>query len=235
MKEHNVSKQFQPGKTIRTILSLAVLALVFAFPYTGNAQQTRDEPLVEEVQVTNVSIPFKVFKKKKHVGGLQKKDFTLLVNGKERAIHGFFETRKKIGAPPPEQLAGGEIVPPAPPVPRFFVFIFSITDFDAGQLEGHVDILFEKILRPTDRYLVITNNYFLGETVMKNPAKEKKKILDLIHMECEKDKKTLIKLEMQLGLIIDEMFLRMKTPEEGIKNILRDFFVDYKLLLDEMR
>ncbi|MCP4213216.1 MAG: hypothetical protein GY765_01110 [bacterium] len=235
MKNQNCSTHFQPGKIIRTIITLAVLAVVFILPFSGNAQQEQDEPLVEEVQVTNISIPFKVFKKKKQVGGLQKEDFTLLVNGQKRPINGFFETRKKIGAPPPEQLTGVNTAPKAPPAHRFFVFIFNITDFESSKLQRHVDILFEKILRPTDHYMVITNNYFIGETIMKNPAKEKKSILDVIHMECAKDKKTLIKLEMQLRLIIDDMFLRMKSPLEGARIILRDFFVDYKLLLDDMR
>lgn len=75
-----------------------IVPFLFLFSNPGN-----QEKIVEVIEVVNIEVVVRVYQdgSPQPVSGLQKKDFKLIVNGKEKEIHGFFEERKKIAAPPP--------------------------------------------------------------------------------------------------------------------------------------
>jgi len=102
------------------IISLLVVLLLF-MPGSSRAQ----EKIVEEVAVTNIEVPVRVFHEEKPVTGLKKENFKLLVNGREREINGFFEHRQTIVT--------------SSPSPRLFLLIFNICDYhlDIGSAVDH--------------------------------------------------------------------------------------------------
>jgi len=136
------------------------------------------ERIIEKVEVTNVEVPVRVFFKGKAVSGLKKSDFTLLVNGKERDIHGFYEYKKKIAAPETPFLQKKEASS------RLFVLIFNICHYNPDAVRI-LDIFFDKIFRKNDRLMVITNRFFFDDREISNPLKEREKLKKVLLSEME--------------------------------------------------
>ncbi|MCP4215209.1 MAG: hypothetical protein GY765_11155, partial [bacterium] len=136
---------------ILRILLIMATALFVTLPTCG-----QEENPIEEVNVVNVRIPVRVYRNKLPVSGLKKEDFAVFVNGKKTVINGFFEVKKKLGKPLGNTEESREHAPP----PRLFVLIFNVSDYHI-KLEKHIDTVFRDIFRPGDRYMVMTNNYFL--------------------------------------------------------------------------
>jgi hypothetical protein len=144
------------GKDLGVSLLIMLLWGAAGFALCASQEKTDppQEPIVEQVTVTNVEVPVRVLYKGKPVTDLSKEDFTLYENKKKMEINGFFLKRKKINVTTRAE-APGEPVTPLPP--RTFVLVFSITDYNE-YIEKAAEHLFTSILKPDDRVLIFANS-----------------------------------------------------------------------------
>jgi hypothetical protein len=227
-------------KSLKNILIVLIIISFWLVPL-GNVlfsdQQDREEQtLMEEVTVVNVQFPVRVFLKGRPVGGLVKKDFKLFVDGKETPINGFFEVRKKLNAP---MRQSGDLGGNEGPPPRLFVFIFNVSDYNLN-LENDVEIIFRKILRPNDRFMVISNNFFLAETTVKDPELEKKRVLDTLQREAHKLRMSVLEVESDLNILARNFIFRLTDPIERKMpdfpyQVFRDYFTEYLLVFEQFK
>jgi hypothetical protein len=190
--------------------------LCLCFVIFGNARV--QERLIEKVEVTNVEVPVRVFFKGKAVSGLKKSGFTLLVNGKKRDIHGFYEFKKKIAAPEIPSLQKKDAHS------RLFLLIFNICHYNPDAVRI-LDIFFDKIFRKNDRLMVITNRFFFDDRVVSKPLKEREKIKKVLLSEMEnvREKSNYFKRRMESMLRsfkarLKHARLRNLTSNEFVRN-----------------
>lgn len=214
-----------------------VLIIMMFFYLQGPAQGQENKTLFEEVSVVNTQLPVRVFLHGKPVSGLEKKDFKIFVDGKERPINAFYEVRKKLASAPPT----GNTKQPAPGASaRLFVFIFNISDYHMD-LQKDIDILFDRILRPNDRFMAISNNFFLPEITVKDPGAEKKQVIDTLHKEITKLKMHTLQIESELRSIANKFVEDIEDPylqthmEDFPAEIFREFFRNYLFTLKQFR
>lgn len=203
------------------------VGLVFSLLWLSFIGGQEQQKLVEEVDVVNAMVPVRVFYKNEPVKGLKKEDFHLYVNGKEAQIQGFFEERQKIALEP------GENQPPvAAQKPRLFVLIFSINDYNIN-LTRQVDLLFQKVLRPDDRLILVSNNYFLNDHTVTDLKKERERLIKILEVETHRVRQDLQRVELDLKTLVDEV---ENMSIGGIPTVVvKDFctkylkiFADYK-------
>jgi hypothetical protein len=193
--------------------------------------------IVEKVVVENIEIPVRVFQGTQPVGGLKKEDFRLYVNGKPREINGFYQLRKKL-ADDSSRDAGSFLgnQPSAPP--RLFVLIYNLSAY-TQDLTSQLNTLFERIIRPKDRIMVITNNFFITEWEVINEEKAKEKILNVLDKEIRKLKQELIVFENELRSIAAVLKSRLQDSEGIVAQtptpILYDFFINYQFILEDIK
>jgi hypothetical protein len=217
------------GNRVGAVLFMGVFLFIlfWRLPAPLSAQDQPD--IVETVYVENVEIPVRVFEGRQPVGGLTKSDFELYLDGEKTMINGFFEARKKLNRQPE---AG---VPP-----RLFALIFNLSDF-SQDLTAHLDTLFEKIIRPGDHLIVITNRYFFPEWIVENPEKTRGKIVDILEKEGNKLKAEMLRFENELRAIAIELKSRLADPYEKRADdnfplgIFRNFFFTYRFVLEDIR
>jgi tetratricopeptide (TPR) repeat protein len=150
------------------------------------------EKIVEEVEVVNVEVVVRVYHegKPEPVGGLKKRDFKLIVDGKEKEIHGFFEVRKKISSPPSF-------------TPRLFVLIFNIHTC-SDQMKESLDSVFQKVIRSNDRIMVFTNQSLLNERNVGDLDKMKAQVLGMLEVQSNEMKKKIRQMEMDIHLLASD-------------------------------
>ena len=201
--------------------------------------------LLEEVEVTNALISVRVYKKGKPVEGLEKKNFRLIENGKEIKINTCYMEKKilklKSGIKNFDAETGIS--------PRLFVLIFNISD-DRLDIDSGVDLFFDKILRPNDRLIVRTNNFFLKDRRVLDPQAEKKKIKKFLRLEMKWARLTMSSMKNTLNLFISELvgFKGMKSVRSGgggaggekdpdgmEEKAIRSFILNYRALIMEFK
>jgi hypothetical protein len=198
---------------------LLVSICISIIPSLSNAQpRTQQEneipahkKIVEEVDVTHVEVPVRVFDRGKPVTGLKKSDFKLFVNDKEKEILGFYESRKKID-------------PSASTEPRLFVLMFNVCDYHM-EIESALDKFFHLILRPYDRLIIITNRFFIDDTTIVNPREEKEKLKKILQLEKGKTGQELKKLELELKSLYRHYKYRVNR-HAGFKEVSAQDFVN---------
>ncbi len=188
--------------------------LCFSFVILGNA--LTQERIIEKVEVTNVEVPVRVFFKGKAVSGLKKSDFTLLVNGKERDIHGFYEFKKKLAAPETPTLQ--EKQSPS----RLFVLIFNICHYNPDAVRI-LDIFFDKIFLKNDRLMVITNRFFFDDRKIPNPLREREKLKKVLLSEMENVKEKTNYFKRRMESMLRSFKARLKYTE--LRDLTSDEFV----------
>lgn len=208
-------------------------------PQQDSREQKLQEPqegIIENITVTNTQFPVRVFLNGRPVGGLEKKDFTLFVDDKETPINGFYETRKKLN-PPPGRSTGQDPAETAPA--RLFVIIFNISDYNLN-LEKDIDTIFRDILRRDDRFMVISNNYFLPETTLKDPELEKRILLETLRKEADKLRMSILEVESELKIQANNFISRLSDPVERRQpdfpyEVFREFFTNYILTFEQFK
>jgi len=181
-------------ETKKRLIYLSMIIFIFISFIPAQEQ----EKLVEEVDVVNVMVPVRVFYKGEPVKGLKKDDFKIHIKGKDIPVHGFFEKTKKITVEQPinrDQVKTRE--------PRLFVLIFSINSYNIN-LKWNVDTLFQKIIRPNDRLIVVSNNYFLRDRVVKDLEKEKEKLTKILEVEVKRVRQDLQRIEFDLKTLVED-------------------------------
>lgn len=226
---------------MRLIKLIPILMGIFLSGFiTGLAQDSREkkiqEPIIEKRIVTNNQFPVRVFLEGQPVGGLSKNDFSLFVDGKETPIHGFYEVRKKLNSASDGNNRNDafENVPP-----RLFILIFNVSDYNLN-LENDINLIFHKILRPDDRFMAISNNYFLPETTLKDPELEKKILLETLRKEADKLRMTVLEVESDLKVQANNFVSRLADPVERRQpdypyEAFREFFTNYLLIFEQFK
>ncbi len=229
---------------IKPFTALLTAAAVLLLPTMGTADDGKDrqkqlnQTQFEEVTVKNVQFPVRVSQKGKPVGGLKKKDFNLFVNGKKTPINAFFEVRKKLHRTPQSTTALQTHQPPQA-TSRLFVIVFNVSDYHVDVAKD-VNLLFSQVLQPGDRYMVLSNQFFLPERKLENPEKEKKKILDILRREANRLKMLFLQTEVDLRGVVTHFLDRMADPEEQKEKgypyeIFREFFREYLMYFEQAR
>lgn len=126
----------------KTVVFLFVFSLVFT--------STFSQKLKEKVVVTNVEMVVRAMRDGLPLGGLQKSDFRLLVNGKVKEINGFFEKRRRIGNLQEELSIAAPLQQK-----RMFLFYFWTLERLSGIQGKALDYFFENIFRPGDEAVLI--------------------------------------------------------------------------------
>ncbi|MGD2090718.1 MAG: hypothetical protein PVH61_31390 [Candidatus Aminicenantes bacterium] len=204
------------------IVTLILFLLVSSpdFPqYAQQQHQQSHEKIVEEVDVTNIEVAVRVFLKGEPIPGLKKEDFKLFVNGKEKEIHGFFENQKKLDE--------------STNLPRTFLLIVNICDYYLD-IENALDTLFDKIIKPNDHIILITNNFFIEDRHIPNPGEEKEKLKGILKIESGNIEQKLRILEQRLKSLLRLYKSRQKVDNLGVANS-QDFILDYTQLVREFK
>lgn len=210
------------SKRVTLIWFFLVFSLFFYPGIPGNAQQQHQqshEKIVEEVDVTNVEVAVRVFLKGEPIPGLKKEDFSLFVNGKEKEIHGFFENQKKLDE--------------SSNLPRTFLLIVNICDYHLD-IENALDPLFDKIIKPNDHIILITNNFFIEDMHIPNPREEKEKLKGILKIETGKIEQKLRILEQKLKSLMRLFKSRQRAGNMNSTNA-QDFVMDYIQMVQEFK
>jgi hypothetical protein len=210
------------SKIVKLILFLLIYSFFFYPGIPGYAQQQNQqshEKIVEEVEVTNVEVAVRVFLKGEPVPGLKKEDFKLLVNGKEKEIHGFYENQKKLDE--------------SSNLPRTFLLIVNICDYHLD-IENALDTLFDKIIKPNDHIILITNNFFIEDRHIPNSREEKEKLKGILKIETGNIERKLRILEQRIKSLMRLFKSRQRAGNMDTANI-QDFILDYIQLVREFK
>jgi hypothetical protein len=197
-----------------------------------NKQEIEYKPIIEKVTVTNIEVPVRVLYKKKPVTNLSKDDFMVYENNKRMEINGFFLKRKKIKSTVSSEVTLKE----ASPLPRTFVLVFSITDFNQ-HIKRAVEHLFENIFRPNDRLLIFANDKTIRYANLKNKDEIKRQLLTDLKEESYKVRRRLIsyinKVETYLNMhdFRRRFHIRRDLRPERLISFLKKYLLtwnDYK-------
>lgn len=204
------------------VLFFFVTALyVPAAAQTNSREKTpKHKKIVENVDVTNIAIPVRVFHKGKPVMDLKKEDLRLIVNGKETPVNGFYTIKKMITQ------TGTK--------PRLFVLMFNISDYKLP-VENILDTFFHKIFRPNDHLIVITRNFIVDEKIVVNPIAEKYKVTKILELEKEKVKHELRNYEQQMKSLLRKFNSRTQRYQHYDQVSTLDFLNNYAALVRQFK
>jgi len=205
---------------------LKLFFILILLPIFLISQDDPQERIIKRVQVVNVETLARVFHKGKPVSGLQKKDFSLWVDGKLTPIHGFSEFKKKIKVKTKLE----SISPENQPSSRLFMLIFFISDYTLKMSEG-IDLFFEKIFRPGDRLIVLSNNYFIDDRRIMDLGKEKEKIKQILKIEATKFRQFHARIRMRMHSFLysfaDDLMNAVSDNRGALIRSYRDMYFRY--------
>jgi VWFA-related protein len=179
-----MNKQWTKGVTVSAFSLFMAAAVLWPIPA---AQEPEHKKIVEKVTVTNIEVPVRVLYKGNPVTDLSAEDFTIYENKKQVKINGFFLKRKKI------DLTGTQKVVTTVNrlLPRAFVLVFSITDFN-DNLKKAVDHIFSRVLRPNDRLMIFVNDRTITHPRITDGATIKQQLTAHLRKESKKARRRLI-------------------------------------------
>jgi len=194
------------------------------------------EKIQKKVDVIHKEIHLRITKEGKSVSGLKKDDFILFINNRERVIQGFNEYKRKIKMDP---VSGGE---QGADNSRLFVLLFNVADYHLDMKKA-LDYLFQNLLKPKDRIMVITNNFSISDRFVEDLAKMKKRIEELLKVETRRNRQARMFMEnalkdFKISLIQQ---IDINDPNSRVSeifttyNFIEQSFVLYKNLLRENR
>jgi hypothetical protein len=221
-----------PVVSAANLISILVLLgmLLFLSPLHGQEH----EKIVEKVIVENIEVPVRVFQGKQPVGGLKKEDFQLFLNGKRKEINGFYEVRKKLADNLSRGSGSSEDTRPGIP-PRLFVVIFNLSSI-THDLTSQLDMLFERIIRPNDRLMVLTNRFFISEWEVMNKEEAKQKIKEVLDKEMHQLKMELLAYETDLRASAVTLKSQLQLGSEAnILSAFQEFFFSYRFILEDIK
>jgi VWFA-related protein len=221
-------------KTIPLIIifSCAALAAPRGQEPAQNKQEIELKPIIEKVTVTNIEVPVRVLYKNKPVTDLAKDDFIIYEDNKRMEINGFFLKRKKLKGTVSSEVTLEE----APPPPRTFVLVFSITDFNE-HIKKAVEHLYKNIFRSNDRLLIFANDKTIRYANLKNKDEIKRQLLTDLKEESYKVRRRLMnyinKIENYLN--IHDFRIRFYVRRDLRPQRLIDFLKKYLYTWNEYK
>ncbi len=185
-----------------------IIILLIVVPLSNYSS---DNVVREDLVITNIEVPVRVFYKGKLVDGLKKSNFKLYEDNKLMDINGFFVNKKKIGSTNEKKNIGNFQKTKA--APRFFVLAFQITDYNDSFKKG-VSYLFNNVLRDNDQVLIFVNN----KTILMNkilPDKRKVYLEKVIKEESLSARQQLLKyfvrIRMNLNYTKTELIMKQES------------------------
>jgi len=180
-------------KSIQWIKKAVVWSLAVVFGVTMVSifmwsQEQDQEPIVEQVTVTNVEVPVRVLHKGQPVTDLTIDDFSLFENKKKVKINGFYKKSKTLTITQPQ---AGETSTAVSTEPRTFVLVFNVSNYN-HYFEKAIDHLFDKILLPSDRLMVFANDKTRTYNNLKNTQQIKTQLVSDLKEEGMKAKRRLL-------------------------------------------
>ncbi len=133
-------------------MKVRILFFMIVLLFFSISMFNQEKDIKEDVTVTNIEIPVRVFLKGEVVDNMQMEDFTLIINGKKRDISGFVITRKRLEEQDIEFAERKDKHPP-----RYFIIAMSITNY-SPEIKKGVNYILEKVIRDNDSLLVFINN-----------------------------------------------------------------------------
>lgn len=160
--------------------------------------------------MVNVEVVVRVFYKGKPERGLKKEDFKLIVDGKEKKIHGFFEVSKKI-TPASKKIVEKQHLSHF--TPRLFILIFNIHSL-TSEMKKILETLFQKVIMPNDYVMVFTNNSLLNERIVNDPQKVREQVWKMLEAQSNEMKRRIKQMEREVYLLNDEreMLINAAAP-----------------------
>ena len=143
-----------------------------------------EDNLKEEVSITYVEVPVRVFLKGNPVKDLTKNDFKLFEDGKIQEIKSLKSITQLIESGKIKSDLK-ETVPVPPQEERYFVLIYRISKYNK-KLEEAVNLLFNKILKKNDEVLIFINDSSIHLKNLTNISRDLPKIKDILRSESRK-------------------------------------------------
>jgi hypothetical protein len=214
------------------IFCCAALAAPPAQEPAQNKQEIEYKPIIEEVTVTNIEVPVRVLYKNKPVTNLSKDDFMVYEDNKKMEINGFFLKRKKLKG----TVSSSVTLKEAPPPPRTFVLVFSITDFNE-HIKRAVEHLYENIFRPNDRVLIFANDKTIRYANLENKDEIKRQLLTDLKEESYKVRRRLINYinKIETALNMNDFRRRFHIRQDLRPLRLIDFLKKYLLTWNDYK
>ncbi len=156
----------------KNVLFLMMFLVSIAFP--------QNKVYRYDINVKNKVVYARVFYKGKLVDNLTKKDFILYENGKPMNIIGVDIIHKKFA----EKEIVLETGIKEKYKPRFFVLTFQIIDFNDSLKKG-IEYLFNKILKPDDKLMFMSEHNFFIEDNLTDKELTKKRIIKILKRESK--------------------------------------------------
>ncbi|MGD2085809.1 MAG: hypothetical protein PVH61_06455 [Candidatus Aminicenantes bacterium] len=196
-------------------------------------QGQEHEKIVEKVVVENIEVPVRVFQGKQLVGGLKKEDFQLFLNGKRKEINGFFEVRKNLVDNLSRDSSPSEGSQPGIP-PRLFVVIFNLSSI-TEDLTSQLDMFFERIIRPNDRLMVLTNRFFISEWEVVNKEEAKRKIMEVLDKDMRQLRMELLRFETELRASAAALRFEEADSNFNILAAIQRFFLNCQRIREDIK
>lgn len=209
--------------TILKVLSMAII--ISGFGLSGLAQEQEHDKIVEKVDVVNVVVPVRVFHNGEPVKGLTRENFTIRINGKTIPVNGFYQKKQKIAVTVKQEVETGTAA-------RLFVLVFNINDYNMNVTQ-HLDTIFQKIIRPGDRLMIVTNNFFITDRPVKNLEKQKARLKRILEMETLRVKQEMRRVEFELKGLVEDLLLLLDTGSPN--TLLQDFKSKYGTVLNDYK
>jgi len=194
-----------------------VFLFVFFLIFTSGLLPEKD--IREDIVVINVEIPVRVMFRGEPVDNLKKSDFQLFEDGKAIPVNGFNIIRKKIS----DHKLEFDSERRQYYEPRLFALVFSLVQYNRDLEKGLIH-MFDKVLKESDKLLVLINNKLLTFNNLKKKDgifnQIKKELKNEGHIARARLDKTLRKLQRDLSLA-------MSSKRPYVHYVLYDFLELY--------
>ncbi|MCP5047839.1 MAG: hypothetical protein GY940_11755, partial [bacterium] len=125
----------------------------------------------------------------------------------------------------------------AAPLPRTFILIFNLSDYHQD-LTPILDYFFEKVIRPKDRILAISNFHFFPEWEVTSPEITKAQILKVIDKEVKRMRANITRFEVELRVAAatfksDIAFAQLSGAP--VSPIFQEFFRTHRFVMEDMK
>ncbi len=141
-----------------------LLTLLLILIFSGRLSSQDEDNIREEVRVTNIEVPVRVYYQGQPVENLTRDDFKLYEGKKSQSINGFYLKKRKIRVPYLNQSQQDPI--PASSKSRLFILVFRLAQYNSNFKKG-IAYLFGHILKERDQIFAFVNDTTI---ILNNPT-----------------------------------------------------------------
>ncbi|MBN1197204.1 MAG: hypothetical protein JXA62_07340 [Candidatus Aminicenantes bacterium] len=201
---------------------LTVFLAAGLFSQTLTSAPPQEKEVLEKIDVSRSALNVRVFSNNKPVKGLNKEDFRLLVDGRSTPIQYVQEHVLRI-----DPVDSHADITGTPDDERFFLLLFNISDHTID-MKPALHALFARVLRPGDRYMLMTNRFTLNSRLIRDPQMEKEKVAQILEVEKSRARAHFVWMRQALLTIYtDYKDMRVSSGGEagGAEDLAREVFI----------